>query len=105
LQSTAWQEQLYSTMGWKIPQWFHHPLVVGRDGKRLAKRHGDSRISTLRSRGVPAERIIGLIAMWTNTQESLQPISLNQFTQSFEIESLTQEDIIFSKKEEAWLFA
>ncbi len=35
----------------------HFPLVVGDDGRRLAKRHGDTRIATLRERGMTAERL------------------------------------------------
>jgi len=104
LQSTAWQEQLYKAMGWEIPQWYHHPLIVGTDGKRLAKRHGDSRVSTLRTQGVTSERIIGLIAMWTNTQESLQTMTIEQFANRFDLAELPQTNVTFTKKDEVWLF-
>ena len=40
----------------------HVPLVVGRDGKRLAKRHGDTRIATYREAGKSPEEILGLLA-------------------------------------------
>ena len=46
------------------PEYYHLPLVVGADGRRLAKRHGDSRISHYRELGVTPERIIGLLAEW-----------------------------------------
>ena len=35
---------------------------IGLDGRRLAKRHGDTRLFTLRESGVPAERLVGLLA-------------------------------------------
>jgi glutamyl-tRNA synthetase len=41
------------------------PLVVGTDGKRLAKRFGDAQIATLRAKGVSPERIIGVLAEWS----------------------------------------
>ena len=66
LQSAAWQRQLYSALNWVEPRWYHIPLILGIDGKRLAKRHGDSRIAYYVDNGVPIERIIGLIATWTN---------------------------------------
>lgn len=44
------------------PHYCHVPLVVGRDGRRLAKRHGDTRVSTFRESGVSARKIIGFLA-------------------------------------------
>ena len=40
----------------------HLPLVVGPDGKRLAKRHGDTRIAYYRENGRSPEEIIGYLA-------------------------------------------
>ncbi len=60
--STARQILLYRALGAAPPEWGHVPLVVGPDGKRLAKRHGDARIAALRGAGVPPERIVGALA-------------------------------------------
>jgi len=60
--STARQILLYRALGAQPPAWGHVPLVVGPDGKRLAKRHGDARIATLREEGIPPERIVGALA-------------------------------------------
>ena len=40
----------------------HVPLVVGADGRRLAKRHGDTRIASYRAAGVRPQAIIGRLA-------------------------------------------
>jgi len=42
--------------------YLHVPLVVGRDGRRLAKRHGDTRIVTYREQGKRPEEILGFLA-------------------------------------------
>jgi glutamyl-tRNA synthetase len=63
--STARQLLLYRALGAAPPAWGHVPLVVGPDGKRLAKRHGDARIASLRGMGVRPERIVGLLAEWS----------------------------------------
>src|SRR6185369_15289294 len=44
LSSTPRQMLVYEALGWQPPQFAHVPLVIGPDGKRLAKRHGESRI-------------------------------------------------------------
>lgn len=67
--STGRQILLYRALGAEPPSYGHVPLVVGPDGKRLAKRHGDARISTLRERGVSPERIIGVLAEWSGLGE------------------------------------
>ena len=63
--STARQILLYRLLGARPPSFGHVPLVVGPDGARLAKRHGDARIAALRERGAKPERIIGTLAAWS----------------------------------------
>ncbi|HYG75738.1 MAG TPA: tRNA glutamyl-Q(34) synthetase GluQRS [Planctomycetota bacterium] len=63
--STARQILIYQALGERLPRYGHVPLVVGPDGKRLAKRHGDARIASFRERGVKPERIIGTLARWS----------------------------------------
>jgi glutamyl-tRNA synthetase len=56
LTSTARQLLLYEALGWQPPRWFHAPLVVDAEGRRLAKRTGGLAIRDLRARGLsPAD--------------------------------------------------
>jgi glutamyl-tRNA synthetase len=73
--STFRQVLLYEAFGWTPPCFAHVPLVVGPDGRRLAKRHGDTRISVLREAGVPGERLVGFLAWTCGLQSSEEPIS------------------------------
>jgi len=86
-----------------LPNYWHLPLVLGPDGKRLAKRHGDSRLSAFRQAGVPAERVIGLIARWCGVVASYQPMSAAQFLAGFRIEALPHSPIVFTPEEHVWL--
>lgn len=63
--STARQILIHRALGIAPPAYAHVPLVVGSDGKRLAKRFGDAQIARLRDQGVPPERIIGTLADWS----------------------------------------
>jgi glutamyl-tRNA synthetase len=60
--STPRQLLLYEALGLRPPAFCHVPLVVGPDGRRLAKRHGDTRLSALRRAGVRPEALLGLLA-------------------------------------------
>ena len=60
------QAMLYHALGWDdaLPIYTHLPLVLGADGRRLAKRHGDTRVSHFRDAGVSADRVRGLLGQW-----------------------------------------
>jgi glutamyl-tRNA synthetase len=63
LDTTPRQVWLARRLGLRVPGYAHVPLVLGRDGRRLAKRHGDVTLGDLRRRGVPATALLGAIAV------------------------------------------
>ena len=62
LASTARQILLYRALGSPPPRFAHVPLLVGPDGKRLAKRHGAVSLGELRRRGADPRRVVALLA-------------------------------------------
>jgi glutamyl-tRNA synthetase len=62
LDSTPRQVWLARRLGLDVPAYAHVPLVLGPDGRRLAKRHGAVSLTDLRRRGVPAPAVLGSIA-------------------------------------------
>lgn len=73
--STYRQMALYQAFGWAVPAWLHMPLVVGPDGRRLAKRHGDTRLSCYREQCVAPEFIIGFLAFSLGLIDKTERIS------------------------------
>ncbi len=95
LDSAARQLLLYRALGYAPePSYLHLPLVIGPDGKRLAKRHGDSRLDALRAAGVPAERVIGLLARWCGLDA--RALTAREFAAAFELSRVTKAPIVFS---------
>ena len=66
----------------------HVPLVVGPDGKRLAKRHGDTRIAAYRAAGVRPEKIIGRLAASCGWAEEGEEISLAALLPRFDLSTI-----------------
>jgi len=62
LPSTPRQLLLYEALELAPPRFVHVPLVVGEDGRRLAKRHGDTSLGHFRSTGVRAQQVLGYLA-------------------------------------------
>ena len=62
--------------------------MVGEDGRRLAKRHGDTRLSALREAGVPAERLVGLLAWSCGWLPKPHPITAKELVPRFDLKAV-----------------
>lgn len=104
LESTARQLLLYRALRLTPePAYTHLPLIRGADGKRLAKRHADTGLDALAESGVRPQRVIGLIARWAGLTPSRQAMSLEEFTDAFSLDTLGQDDLVFTQEDHAWL--
>lgn len=92
--STPRQLLLYQALGLRPPQFVHVPLVVGSDGRRLAKRHGDTRLATLRAAGVKAESLLGLLAWSCGWLPRIEPIGARQLLSLFRLEMIPPEPFV-----------
>ena len=81
------------------------PLVRGDDGKRLAKRHGDTRLDVYRAKGVRQERVIGLMASWCGlrSREDREEMKLTEFINGFSLATLPKDDVVYNRADERWL--
>jgi glutamyl-tRNA synthetase len=86
--STPRQLLLYRALGLQPPTFTHVPLVVGPDGRRLAKRHGDTRLSALRAAGVRAEMLLGLLAWSCGWMEEIRPVDSRALLPLFRLEAI-----------------
>jgi len=73
--STYRQIAIYEGLGWETPEWLHLPLVVGPDGRRLAKRHGDTRLAHYRERGIGPEQIVGYLAVTLGLRNHIESVT------------------------------
>jgi glutamyl-tRNA synthetase len=106
IDSTPRQIMLYRALGMpeKIPRYMHLPLVVGEDGKRLAKRHGDTLLSHYREAGVSPERVLAMMARWCGIGAA-ETMNLKQMRGEFDIARLPGERIVFTHADDRWLRA
>src|SRR5207247_2388030 len=105
LDSTPRQILLYHALGLadRLPRYYHLPLVVGADGRRLAKRHGDTRLSFYRERGVTAGRVLALLARWCGITLDAEPRTAGDLLPQFRLEHMPRPPIVFTQKDDAWL--
>ena len=73
----------------------HVPLVVGRDGRRLAKRHGDTRVAAFRAAGWSAERVLGVLAANCGWAEYGEEVSLAALLPRFRLSSIPHSAFVY----------
>ena len=95
LPATPQQILLYRALGLEPPDFFHVPLVVGADGRRLAKRHGDTRIAAFRESGMSPEEIIGHLAWTLGILPKKKPVGLKSLTGIFEPARIPRGPLVF----------
>lgn len=96
LQATPAQVLLYQTLKLPVPAFCHVPLVVGADGRRLAKRHGDTRILAYRQAGVPPGRILAALARSCGWQVPESLASLKDLIAGFSLETIPHAPLVWS---------
>jgi glutamyl-tRNA synthetase len=94
--STPRQLLLYEALGLRPPRFIHLPLVVGPDGRRLAKRHGDTRLAALREAGVRAELLVGLLAWSCGWIETIRPVTPHELLPLFRLETIPRRPFILT---------
>lgn len=95
--STFRQLELYQALGLAPPRFAHVPLVRGADGRRLAKRHGDTRLSHYRAAGTPA----GVIITWAARTAGLiggdeQVSAAEEVIARFDWTKLCRDDVVLA---------
>jgi glutamyl-tRNA synthetase len=104
LDSAARQTLLYRALRLgPPPRYLHLPLVLGTDGRRLAKRHGDTRVAAYSRRGVSPERMLGLLAFWSGISPRRSPISAAEFRDRLRLDTIPRRPVTFTAEDDAWL--
>ena len=106
LESTFRQIPLYRALGAgdRIPHYIHLPLVVGQDGRRLAKRHGDTRLAMYRDLGVGRSQLLALLAKWCGIAPKIAKIDdPRQLIECFDLQTISPSPVVFTPEDDAWL--
>ena len=92
LSSTPRQLWLYEALGLSAPAFYHVPLLLAPDGRRLAKRDADLDVGALRRRYAP-EELLGILARMALLRPTAGPVSAPELAREFDWSKIPQEDI------------
>lgn len=83
LSSTPMQLYIYKLLGFNPPEFFHIPLLMALDGRRLAKRDKDLDLSVIRQQYDSPEPIIGYLAYLAGQLPKPEPITTAELIKIF----------------------
>lgn len=93
LSSTPRQLYLYRLLDLKAPAFYHTPLLLAPDGRRLSKRDGDLSLDSLRSR-YTAPEIVGRLAYLAGLIDRPEALVPAELVPHFSWEKVPKEDIL-----------
>ena len=92
LSSTPRQLWLYEALSLPAPEFYHVPLLLAPDGRRLAKRDADLDVGALRRRYAP-EELLGVLAKMAGQRDTAEPVSAVRLAETFDWARVPREDI------------
>lgn len=95
LLSAARQLLLYRALELPPPSFAHVPLIVGVDGLRLAKRHGDTSLRQFRAEGCRPEQVVGWLASVSGLRPAGAICSAQELLAGFDLDRLPRSAVVW----------
>ncbi len=93
LDSTPRQIYLQQKLQMPQPQYYHVPLLLAPDGRRLSKRERDLDLGALRQRYTP-QQLLGKLAFWAGILPREEPIAAQELVGEFSWQKVHKTDIV-----------
>ena len=93
LSSVPRQMWLQKTLGFPTPAYYHVPLLLAPDGRRLSKREKDLDLGALRQRLSPQE-VLGQLAYLAGLQPEPAPVSAAELAGRFSWDLVVSDNIV-----------
>ncbi len=94
---------LYEAFGWTPPQFAHLPMVIGKDGKKLSKRHGSTSLIQFREGGYIPEGLINYVTLvgWS-FDDKREFFTKEEFKELFDLKKINKSAGTFDYKKLDW---
>ena len=104
ISNTPKQILLYRALGLMPPQYAHHPLILGLDGKRLSKRHGATAVSQFQREGYLPESLVFYLVGLGGIVASDGPLKgMGEIIEAFDLGRVSKAAAIFDHKKLIWI--
>ena len=87
------QVWLHEVLGYRPPRFFHTPLLLAPDGRRLAKRDRDLDMGALRGRYTP-EELTGVLACYAGLLDRPEKVTAQELVRQFSWAKVPKNDVV-----------
>ncbi len=104
ISNTPKQILLYQALGYSVPVFAHLPLIVGKDGTPLSKRHGDVSLHAYQDEGFLPQALLNYLALlgW-NPGGSREIFLFEELIQKFRMDQINSKSACFDHEKLKWL--
>lgn len=94
---------LYKAFGWEPPQYCHLPMVMGKDGQKLSKRHGSTAVTDFKKAGYLPEALMNYVSLlgWS-FDDSREFFSKDELCELFSLEKINKSPAVFDYRKLDW---
>lgn len=96
--------QIWKALGWEIPLIYHAPDVLGKDKRKLSKRHGAPSWKELQQQGFLPEAVVNFLALigWSYDDKT-ELFTQKELISSFSLERVSVSGAIYDAEKLAWM--
>mgnify|MGYP002681245183 FL=1 len=96
ISNTPKQLLLYQALGWETPLFAHLPMILGKDKKKLSKRHGATSVYEYRDMGYHPDALFNYFALlgW-NPGDDREIFSRDEAVRMFDLTRVTKKAAVF----------
>jgi glutamyl-tRNA synthetase len=104
ISNTPKQILFYEALGLEVPEFAHIPLMMGKDGAKLSKRHGGVAVSEYKNDGILPEALNNyLLLLGWQPEDGREVISLEEAAKEFEVNKINNTQVKFDIDKLKWL--
>jgi glutamyl-tRNA synthetase len=94
---------LYEAFGWEPPIYCHLPMVMGKDGQKLSKRHGSTSVRDFREKGYLPEALMNYVSLvgWSYDGQK-EFFTKEELEKDFCLEKINKAPGVFDYKKLDW---
>ena len=94
---------IYRAFDWTPPVYCHLPMVMGKDGQKLSKRHGSTALRDFRKAGYLPEALINFISLlgWSY-DDSREFFTMGELCELFSLEKINKSPAFFDYRKLDW---
>jgi glutamyl-tRNA synthetase len=96
ISNTPKQMLLYRALGWEVPNFAHLPMILGKDKKKLSKRHGATSVSEYSDMGYLPDAVFNFLALlgWS-PGGGVEIFGRDEAVKSFELSRVIKKPAVF----------